>query len=176
MVDNSDYMKTNEDELMKYFGYKGVFGRIQLKIRFSKSWLFHALAYSSPMSNWVVKCQRKRGVKIGENCHISPYVLIDLVYPELIKLEDNVTVGSNSMIFAHVNPTTNEFLKKHGYPRTVKSVVIKKGAIVSVGCIIIAGVTIGENTIIGAGSVVTSDIPDNCIAIGNPARVVKKVE
>lgn len=173
---NSDYLKKNEDELMEYFGYDGSFGRIKLKMRFLKSWFYHYLAYSSPMSNWVVKCQRKRGVKIGRNCHISPYVLIDLVYPELIKLEDNVTVGSNTMIFAHVNPTTNEFLKKHGYPRTVKSVVIKKGAIISVGCIIIAGVTIGENTIIGAGSVVASDIPDNCVAIGNPARVVKKVK
>ena len=175
-MENSDYLKINEDELMEYFGYKGMFGRIKLKIRFLKSWIFHVLAYSSPISSWIVKCQRKRGVKIGRNCHISPYVLIDLIYPELIKLEDNVTVGSNSMIFAHVNPTANEFLKKHGYPRTVKPVVIKKGAVVSVGCIIIAGVTIGENAIVGAGSVVTNDIPDNCIAVGNPARVIKKVE
>ena len=175
-MDNSDYLKINEEELMEYFGYKGTFGKIKLKIRFLKSWIFHVLAYSSPISNWVVKCQRKRGVEIGRNCHISPYVLIDLIYPELIKLEDNVTIGSNSMIFAHVNPTANEYLKKHGYPRTVKSVVIKKGAVVSVGCIIIAGVTIGENAMIGAGSVVTNDIPDNCVAVGNPARVIKKVE
>ena len=144
-------------------------------MRFLKSWFYHVLAYSSPMSNWVVKCQRKRGVKIGENCHISPYVLIDLVYPELVEIGENVTVGSNSMIFAHVNPTTNEFLKSHGYPRTEKPVVVKNGAIISVGCIIIAGVTIGENAMVGAGSVVTTDIPDNCIAIGNPARVIKKI-
>ncbi len=171
---NSDYLKLNENELMGYFGYKGPFGRTKLKMRFFKSWFYHWLAYSSPMSNWVVKCQRKRGVKIGENCHISPYVLIDLVYPELVEIGENVTVGSNSMIFAHVNPTTNEFLKSHGYPRTVKPVVVKNGAIISVGCIIIAGVTIGENAMVGAGSVVTTDIPDNCIAIGNPARVIKK--
>ena len=106
-MDDSDYLKINEEELMKYFGYKGTFGKIKLKIRFLKSWIFHVLAYSSPISNWVVKCQRKRGVEIGRNCHISPYVLIDLIYPELIKLEDNVTIGSNSMIFAHVNPTAN---------------------------------------------------------------------
>jgi acetyltransferase-like isoleucine patch superfamily enzyme len=172
---NSDYLKSNENELMEYFGYKGPFGRTKLKMKFLKSWFYHGLAYSSPMSNWVVKCQRNRGVKIGENCHISPYVLIDLVYPELVEIGENVTVGSNSMIFAHVNPTTNEFLKSHGYPRTVKPVVVKNGAIISVGCIIIAGVTIGENAMVGAGSVVTTDIPDNCIAIGNPARVIKKV-
>ena len=172
---NSGYLKSNENELMEYFGYKGPFGRTKLKMRFFKSWFYHGLAYSSPMSNWVVKCQRKRGVKIGKNCHISPYVLIDLVYPELIEIGENVTIGSNSMIFAHVNPTTNEFLKSHGYPRTVKPVVVKNGAIISVGCIIIAGVTIGENAMVGAGSVVTTDIPDNCIAIGNPARVIKKI-
>ena len=69
-----------------------------------------------------------------------------------------------------------DVLKKHGYPRTVKPVQIKKGAVVSVGCIIIAGVTVGENSIVGAGSVVASDIPDNCVALGNPARVIKKIE
>jgi len=173
---NSDYLKINEKELMEYFGYKGKYGKIKLNLKFAKSWIYHVLGYSSPFSNWVVKCQKNRGVKIGENCHISPYVLIDLIYPELIEIGDNVTIGSNSMIFAHVNPTANEFLKKHGYPRTVKPVQIKKGAVVSVGCIIIAGVTVGENSIVGAGSVVASDIPDNCVALGNPARVIKKIE
>jgi acetyltransferase-like isoleucine patch superfamily enzyme len=80
------------------------------------------------------------------------------------------------MIFAHINPTANEFLKKNGYPRTTKPVLIKKGAVISVGCIIIAGVTIGENSIVGAGSVVTQDIPDYCVAVGNPARVIKKID
>ncbi|WP_371504459.1 DapH/DapD/GlmU-related protein [Nitrosopumilus adriaticus] len=174
-MDNPDYLKANEDELMEYFGYKGGFGRIKLKFRFLKSWFYHRLAFSSPLSSWVVKCQRKRGVKIGNNCHISPYVLIDLIYPELITIEDNVTIGSNSMIFAHVNPTTSEFLKKHGYPRTVKPVKIKHGAVISVGCILVAGVKIGKNALIGAGSVVANDIPDNCVALGNPARVIKKI-
>ena len=104
------------------------------------------------------------------------FVLIDLLHPELINIGNNVTISSNSMIFAHVNPSANEFLKKHGYPRTIKPVVIKNGAVISVGCIIIAGVTIGENSIVGAGSVVTNDIPDYCVAVGNPARVVKKIE
>ncbi len=175
-MDQSDYLKMNENELMEYFGYKGTIGRIKLKIKFAKSWIFHVMAYSSPLSDWIVRWQRKRGIKIGSNCHISPYVLMDLIYPELIEIEDHVTIGSNSMIFAHINPTANEFLKKHGYPRTAKPVVIKRGAVISVGCIIIAGVTIGENTMIGAGSVVTNDIPDNCVAVGNPARVVKKIE
>ena len=175
-MNNSNNFKTNESELMKYYGYEGNIGKIKLRLKFLKSWILHSLAYSSPLPNFVIKLQRSRGVKIGKNCHFSPYVLIDLLHPELITIEDNVTVASNSMIFAHVNPTTNEFLKNHGYPRTIKPVVIKSGAIVSVGCIIIAGVTIGKNSIVGAGSVVSQDIPDYCIAVGNPARVIKKID
>ena len=171
-----DNFKSNEKELIDFYGYKGTFGRIKIRIKFFNSWFYHSLAYSSPIPSWVIRFQRRRGVKIGKNCHISPYVLIDLLHPELIKIEDNVTISSNSMIFAHINPTSNEFLKNHGYPRTIKPVVIKKGAIISVGCIIIAGVTVGKNSIVGAGSVVNQDIPDYCVVVGNPARVVKKID
>ena len=175
-MSNSDYFKKYEFELMEYYGYTGQFGRLKLRLKFLKSWIFHSLSYSSPLSNFVIRFQRCRGVKIGKNCHFSPYVLLDLLHPELITIEDNVTISSNSMIFAHVNPTTNEFLKNHGYPRTIKPVVIKNGAIISVGCIIIAGVTIGKNSIVGAGSVVSQDVPDFSVVAGNPARVVKKIE
>ena len=171
-----DNFKSNEKELMDFYGYKGTFGRIKIRIKCFNSWFYQSLAYSSPIPSWVIRFQRRRGVKIGKNCHISPYVLIDLLHPELIKIEDNVTISSNSMIFAHINPTSNEFLKNHGYPRTIKPVVIKKGAIISVGCIIIAGVTVGKNSIVGAGSVVNQDIPDYCVVVGNPARVVKKID
>jgi len=176
VMTDSDSFKVNERELMDFYGYKGNTGRIKIRMKFLKSWVFHSLAYSSPLPSWAVGFQRIRGVKIGKNCHISPYVLIDLLHPELIKIEDNVTISSNSMIFAHVNPSSSDFLKKHGYPRTTKPVTIKNGAVVSVGCIIIAGVTIGENSIVGAGSVVTQDVPDYCVVVGNPARVVKKIE
>ena len=173
---NNDNFKSNEKELMKFYGYTGIFGRLKLRLKFVKSWIYHSLAYSAPLPSWSIKFQKSRGVKIGENCHFSPYVLIDLLHPELITIEDNVTISSNTMIFAHINPTANEFLKKNGYPRTIKPVLIKKGAVISVGCIIIAGVTVGENSIVGAGSVVTQDIPDYCVAIGNPARVIKKID
>ena len=175
MERQEDYFSQNEKELMEYFGYSGSFGLLKLRLKFLRTWLLHKTAYSSANSSWVVKMQRARGVKIGNNCHIAPYVLIDLVYPKMITIGDNVTISSNTMIFAHINPTTNPSLKKHGYPRTIKPVVIKKGAVISVGCIIIAGVTIGENSIVGAGSVVTQDVPDYCVAVGNPARVVKRI-
>lgn len=168
--------KANEQELMDFYGYKGTLGRARIRMKFLKSWIFHYLAHSCPLPSLVVKFQRIRGVKIGKNCHISPYVLIDLLHPELIEIGNNVTISSNSMVFAHVNPSSSDFLKKHGYPRTIKPVTIKDGAVVSVGCIIIAGVTIGENSIVGAGSVVSQDVPDYCVVVGNPARIVKKID
>jgi len=120
--------------------------------------------------------QRARGVKIGENCHISPYVLMDIVYPKLIEIGNNVTIGSNVMIFAHVNPTANLFLKKTKYPRKIAKVTIKDGAVINPGSIIIAGITIGKNSIVSIGCGVFEDVPDSCVVMGNPARVIKKIE
>ena len=175
MADEKDTFPINEKEVMDYYGYSGSFGRLKMKTKFLRSWILHSLAYSSPLSNFSVKMQRARGVKIGKNCHMNPYVLIDLIYPKMIEIGNNVTLGSHSMIFAHSNPSANLFLKQGDYPRKVSKVVIKSGAVINPGVIIIAGVTVGENSIISPRSVVTQDIPDYCIAVGNPARVVKKI-
>ena len=171
-----DYFKINEKELMQYFHYSGNLGKLKLRFRFMKTWILHCLAYSSPIPNFAIKCQRMRGVKIGKNCHISPYVQIDLLYPEEISIEENVSIGTNCIIFAHSNIPTNEHLKKYGYPRKIKSVIIRSGAIIGPGTIITAGVTVGKNAMTAVGSVVTQDIPDSCIAVGNPARVIKKID
>lgn len=172
----NDYFSINEKELLDYYNYHGSFGKFKLRIKFLHTWLLHKSAYSSINSNWIIRMQRARGVKIGNNCHFSPYVLIDLLYPKLVTIEDNTTIGSNTMIFAHINPTTNMYLKLHGYPRTVKPVIIKKGAIISPGSVITAGVTVGENSMVAAGSIVSQDIPEYCVAAGNPARVIKRIE
>lgn len=171
-----DAFSVNEMELMEYYGYHGSFGRLQLRCKFLRTWILHSLAYSCPHSEFAIKMQKARGVNIGKNCHISPYVLIDLLYPHLVNIGDNVTVGSNTLIFAHANPTTNLFLKRSGYPRKVESVNIKSGAVLFPGSIITAGVTIGENSLVGAGSVVFEDVPDYCVVVGNPARIVKKID
>ena len=171
-----DVFSINEKEVMEFYGYKDSTGRLKMRLKLLRSWILHSIAYSSPVSNFVVSMQRSRGVKIGKNCHFSPYVLIDLVYPAMINIEDNVTIGSNVMIFAHINPTANLELKRKAYPRKVEHVIVRSGAVINPGSIITAGVTIGKNAIVSVGSVVTEDIPDYCIVVGNPARVVKKIE
>lgn len=175
-MDEKDIFKENESELMKYYGLKGKTGRLKFKMKMLKSWFYHKLAYSSPHSNFIINMQRSRGVKIGEGCHISPYVLLDLIYPNLIEIGNNVTIGSNVMIFAHVNPTANLFLKKTSYPRKIAKVIIKDGAVINPGSIITSGVTVGKNAIVSIGCGVFEDIPDSCVVVGNPARVVKKID
>ena len=171
-----DYFSANEKELLDYYHYSGSFGKIRLRVKFLRTWILHSIAYSTPLPDLAIGMQRLRGVKIGNGCHFSPYVQIDLLYPHLVTIDDNVAIGSNSMIFAHANPTTNLYLKSHGYGRSIKPVHIKSGAIISPGSIITAGVTIGANSIVGVGSVVSQDVPDKCVVLGNPARIIKKIE
>ena len=111
-MDKQNPITLNEKELMEYYNLRGSGGKISLKLKFLKTWLLHKSAYSSAYPGWAIRMQKARGVKIGNNCHINPYVLIDLIYPHLITIENNVSLGSYCMIFAHSNPTANLFLKK----------------------------------------------------------------
>ena len=128
MKDKLDAFSTNEAEVLEYYNLRGVYGKLRLRLKFLRTWILHSLAYSSPDSGFAIKMQKARGVKIGKNCHLSPYVLIDLLYPQLVKIGNNVTIGSNTLIFAHVNPTANLFLKKL-YPRKVNPVKINLQAL-----------------------------------------------
>lgn len=163
----------NQQELMEYYGYKGVFGRIKLKLRLFRSYILQLMASASPLSSLSVTFQRARGVKIGNHVFLGPNVQIDLIYPHLVSIEDYVSVGMYSMIFAHSNPTCSIYLKKCFYPRQVSQVTIKKGAWVPPGTIILGGVTIGENSVIGAGSVVQKDVKPHSIVGGVPAKHIK---
>ena len=78
-----------------YYKYTKIFGKLRLRLKFLRSWILHSLAYFSPHPGFTIKMQRARGVKIGEGCYIGPYVHIDLLYPDLVTMEDNVAIGSN---------------------------------------------------------------------------------
>ncbi|WP_428324978.1 acyltransferase [Nitrosopumilus sp.] len=166
----------NEAELMEFYNFKGKLGKFRLRMFVLKNWILHSLSYFSAHSGFAIRMQEVRGVNVGKNCHFCPYVHIDLIYPHLVNIEDNVTLGTNCMIFAHMNPTANLFLKTGEYKRKVEPVTIKSGAVLTPGSIVMAGITIGKNSIVSPGSVVTQDVPDYCIVVGNPARVVKKID
>ena len=114
--------------------------------------------------------QRFRGVKVGKNVFIGINVFFDDARPDLITIEDNVTILVGSTILAHVYPP------KH-FKNIIKfkeqGVTLKKNSYVAANSLILPGVTIGEYSIIGSGSVVTKDIPPYSLAYGVPARVVR---
>ncbi len=174
-IPSTDPEKINFQELMDYYNFKGFIGKLKLKLRLFKSWFLNYLAQRVPNSDMAVKLHKMRGVKIGKHVYIGPYTEIDLIYPHLITIEDYVSIGMHSMIFAHSNPTNSYLIKEKIYPREVKPVKIKEGAWIPPGCIILAGVTIGEHSIIGAGSLVIKDIPPKSLAIGSPAKPIKKL-
>lgn len=103
----------------------------------------------------------EEGVSIGDNCKIRPFVFI----PTGVTIEDNVFIAP------HVTFTNDKYPQAHGDWKLLRTHV-KSFASIGGGSTINPGVTIGENALIGAGSVVTKSVPDNAIAYGNPARVV----
>lgn len=141
-----------------------------------KGFLAH-LAYYTPWPHTLVSILHKiRGVKIHNvrNVRILSNCVIDSLYPELVELEEYSSLSRGCVILAHW--VTTEFLKeKIGGPYFGK-VRIGKGVSLGVNVVVLPGVTIGEGSIIGAGSVVTKDVPPYTIAAGNPAKVLKTID
>ncbi|MEY3219328.1 MAG: hypothetical protein RIT27_685 [Pseudomonadota bacterium] len=116
----------------------------------------------------------QRGAKIGKNCKISSHSFIC----EGVTIEDNVFVGHNVTFINDVFPRATN---PDGSLQTADdwkcvSTLVKKGASIGSSVTILCGITIGENAIIGAGSMVTKDVPANCIVAGNPAKILRNLE
>lgn len=120
--------------------------------------------------------ERWRGVKIGKKVFLGGGNVLDRARPDLITIEDYVSLAGNVIILTHSNPTEpiREILGESA--TKIAPVVIKRGAWIAVNVVLLPGVTIGENSIVAAGSVVNRDIPSYSIAAGSPARVVKKIK
>jgi acetyltransferase-like isoleucine patch superfamily enzyme len=173
-IENREPEEINKRELMEYYGYEGRIGYYKLAQKILKNMVLQSLAERAFSPKLSVKFHKWKGVKIGKHVYIGPKTFIDILYPHLITIEDYVSIGY-SMVFAHSNPTNSIYLKKKYYPRKVAPVNIKKGAWLGAGCIVLPGVTIGENGVVGAGSVITKDVPPNTVVAGNPAKEIKKL-
>ena len=113
----------------------------------------------------------KRGLVVGKDFKCMGEVIIDPSHCWHITIGNNVTLAPRVHILAH-DTSTKVFLD---YTR-VSNVTIGDNVFVGAGTIVLPGVSIGSNVVIGAGSVVSRDIPDKCVAVGNPARVVKSLD
>jgi acetyltransferase-like isoleucine patch superfamily enzyme len=115
----------------------------------------------------------QKNATIGRNCKISSHTFIC----EGVTIEDDVFVGHS---VAFINDLYPRATNPGGQLQTeadwaVVPTLVKKGASIGSGSTILANVTIGENAIVGAGSVVTRDVPPDTIVAGNPARVLRKI-
>jgi len=115
----------------------------------------------------------QKNASVGKRCKISSHTFVC----EGVTIEDNVFVGHNVAFINDSYPraTTGDQLQTEADWKVEKTLV-KKGASIGSGSTILANITIGENALVGAGSVVTKDVPANAIVAGNPARILRYVE
>lgn len=115
----------------------------------------------------------QKGSKIGKNCKISSHTFIC----EGVTIEDGVFVGHN---VTFINDAFPRATAEDGKLQTEEDWVcvptfVKKGASIGSSATLLCGITVGENAIVGAGSVVTRDVPANTVIAGNPARILRKI-
>jgi acetyltransferase-like isoleucine patch superfamily enzyme len=115
-----------------------------------------------------------RGVKVGRRVKISSHTFIC----EGVTIEDEVFVGHNVSFINDRYPRSTNIDGSLQMPEDWKMehTLVKRRASIGTGSTILCGITIGENAIVGAGSVVTRDVPDNAVAAGNPARILRYVD
>jgi acetyltransferase-like isoleucine patch superfamily enzyme len=112
-------------------------------------------------------------LRIGNRCFLGDEVLLDA--RGSITLEDDVTVSHRVNIISHINVGYSDHpLQKH-FPTKESPVVIERGSYIGTSAIILPGITIGAKSAVGAGSVVTKSIPASVVAVGVPARVMRKI-
>jgi len=114
----------------------------------------------------------RKDVKIGNNVKIQAFAFI----PEGVTIEDGVFIGPH---VCFINDKYPRAINKDGSLKTAEDwetikTIVKKGAAIGSNATILCGVTIGNHAMIGAGSVVTKDVPAKALVIGNPAKIIKK--
>lgn len=115
----------------------------------------------------------QKGAKIGARCKISSHSFVC----EGVEIEDEVFIGHGVMFTNDLFPratAANGALQSEADWKCIKTVV-KRGASIGSGATILCGITIGENALVGAGSMVTKNVPPNTVVAGNPARVIKNL-
>lgn len=115
----------------------------------------------------------QKNASVGNNCKISSHTFIC----EGVTIEDEVFIGHGVTFINDVYPraTASGGRLQTEADWKVQRTLVRRGASIGSGATVLCNVTVGENAIVGAGSVVTRDVPPNAIAAGNPARVLRTI-
>jgi UDP-2-acetamido-3-amino-2,3-dideoxy-glucuronate N-acetyltransferase len=125
-----------------------------------------------------------KNAKVGKNCNICAHTLIegDVVIGNNVtvksgvyiwdgtRVEDNVFIGPNATLTNDVMPRSKQYLD------SFSGITLKRGCSIGANATLLPGITIGEGAMIGAGSVVTKNVPDHAVVIGNPAQIIRYVK
>ena len=129
----------------------------------------HGIIHRSLVIIYVLYLKKIRQVDIGDDCVVHRRATLDRINPRGVHIGDRVRISAGAVIFAH-----------DYYKATTRGSVGRVDTYIGNQCniggyaLILSGVKIGNNVIVGAGAVVTKDVPDNCIVAGNPAKIIKK--
>lgn len=145
---------------------------IGMKLRINSNFRANPIGYNNPTVFWTAEGGR---ISIGNNVGMSNNTIVSR--GTSITIGDNVLLGGGTKIYNTDFHSLDYESRMHEPDINIKSkpVLIKEGAFIGAGSIILKGVIIGKESIIGAGSVVTKSVPDREIWAGNPAKFIKRV-
>lgn len=122
--------------------------------------------------------------KIGENCNICSHCFIEnevtignnVTIKNGVSIWDGIEIEDNVFIGPNVTFTNDKFPRSKQYPNSFQKTILKNGCSIGAASVILGGITIGENAMVAAGSIVTKNIPANELWMGNPAKYIRKIE
>jgi acetyltransferase-like isoleucine patch superfamily enzyme len=134
----------------------------------------HMIARATIPPDLRIQLYRWMGIAIGHHCFVGLDTWLDDQFPELIVVEDDVTVSFRVTIVVHDDAKRMDRTQAGAGDGTVAPVTLKRGCYLGAGCLVLPGVTIGEDAVVAAGAVVTKDVPAGTVVAGVPARVIKQ--
>ena len=124
------------------------------------------------------------GALIGNDCNICAHTFIEnevvlghrVTVKSGVYLWDGLTIEDDVFIGPCVTFSNDKYPRSKVYPGAFAQTLVKRGASIGANATVLPGIVLGENCMVGAGAVVTRDVPDNAVVLGNPARIVRYID